>query len=401
MNITGIITEYNPFHNGHKFHLEESKKQTKSDGTICIMSGNFVQRGGPAIIDKWKRTEMALSNGVDLIIELPTFYAVSSAEFFAKGAVSILNSLNIVNNLFFGSEIGDAKALSEIAKTLISEDERFQNILKENLSLGLTFAKAREKSLIEYLNSSEINNIITSSNNILGIEYIKAILKLNSSINPVALKREGSNYNDKSLSQTFSSATSIREVLKNTSNIEDLKNIIPLESYEVFSKLQEQDYRFTFEEEMFKYIKYKIQTNCVNFNNLYEVTEGLDNKIIKEISSSNSLHEFILKIKSKRYTYSKISRILTHIYLGLDNDDFKDIANENNLYVRVLGFNKTGREILSLIKANSSIPLITKVPRFTNNPLLKFDLQATACYSLLNDKVNPFNDYLQSPIIKY
>ena len=401
MNITGIITEYNPFHNGHKLHLEESKKQTKSDGTICIMSGNFVQRGGPAIIDKWKRTEMALSNGVDLIIELPTFYAVSSAEFFAKGAVSILNSLNIVNNLFFGSEIGDAKALSEIAKVLVSEDERFQNILKENLSLGLTFAKAREKSLIEYLNSSEINNIITSSNNILGIEYIKAILKLNSSINPIALKREGSNYNDKSLSQTFSSATSIREVLKNTSNIEDLKNIIPLESYEVFSKLQEQDYRFTFEEEMFKYIKYKIQTNCVNFNNLYEVTEGLDNKIIKEISSSNSLHEFILKIKSKRYTYSKISRILTHIYLGLDNDDFKDIANENNLYVRVLGFNKTGREILSLIKANSSIPLITKVPRFTNNPLLKFDLQATACYSLLNDKVNPFNDYLQSPIIKY
>ena len=401
MNITGIITEYNPFHNGHKFHLEESKKQTKSDGTICIMSGNFVQRGGPAIIDKWKRTEMALNNGVDLIIELPTFYAVSSAEFFAKGAVSILNSLNIVNNLFFGSEIGDAKALSEIAKVLVSEDERFQNILKENLSLGLTFAKAREKSLIEYLNSSEINNIITSSNNILGIEYIKAILKLNSSINPVALKREGSNYNDKSLSQTFSSATSIREVLKNTSNIEDLKNIIPLESYEVFSKLQEQDYRFTFEEEMFKYIKYKIQTNCVNFNNLYEVTEGLDNEIIQEISSSNSLHEFILKIKSKRYTYSKISRILTHIYLGLDNDDFKDIANENNLYVRVLGFNKTGREILSLIKANSSIPLITKVPRFTNNPLLKFDLQATACYSLLNDKVNPFNDYLQSPIIKY
>ena len=151
MNITGIITEYNPFHNGHKFHLEESKKQTKSDGTICIMSGNFVQRGGPAIIDKWKRTEMALNNGVDLIIELPTFYAVSSAEFFAKGAVSILNSLNIVNNLFFGSEIGDAKALSEIAKVLVSEDERFQNILKENLSLGLTFAKSREKSLIEYL----------------------------------------------------------------------------------------------------------------------------------------------------------------------------------------------------------------------------------------------------------
>ena len=178
---------------------------------------------------------------------------------------------------------------------------KISKYLKGKFIIGLTFAKAREKSLIEYLNSSEINNIITSSNNILGIEYIKAILKLNSSINPVALKREGSNYNDKSLSQTFSSATSIREVLKNTSNIEDLKNIIPLESYEVFSKLQEQDYRFTFEEEMFKYIKYKIQTNCVNFNNLYEVTEGLDNKIIKEI--------FFIKFTSWVYIKNKKQKI--------------------------------------------------------------------------------------------
>ena len=163
MNITGIITEYNPFHNGHKFHLEEAKKQTSCDGVICIMSGNFVQRGGPAIIDKWQRTEMALNNGVDLIIELPTFYAVSSAEFFAKGAVSILNSLGVVDNIFFGSECGDSKKLLKIAKVLVSEDSDFQNLLKQNLSLGLTFAKAREKSLIEYLNDEYITNIITSS----------------------------------------------------------------------------------------------------------------------------------------------------------------------------------------------------------------------------------------------
>ena len=157
MNITGIITEYNPFHNGHKFHLEEAKKQTNCDGVICIMSGNFVQRGGPAIVDKWQRTEMALNNGVDLIIELPTFYAVSSAEFFAKGAVSILNSLGVVDNIFFGSECGDSKKLLEIAKVLVSEDSDFQNLLKRNLSLGLTFAKSREKSLIEYLNDEDIN----------------------------------------------------------------------------------------------------------------------------------------------------------------------------------------------------------------------------------------------------
>lgn len=401
MNITGIITEYNPFHNGHLYHLTEARKNTNADGIICIMSGNFVQRGGPAIVDKWKRTEMALNNGVDLIIELPTFYAVSSAEFFAKGAVSILNSLGIVDNIFFGSECGDVNKLIEISQVLVNEDCTYKSILKKNLDKGLTFAKARENSLIEYLNNDEINDILLSSNNILGIEYVKSILKLNSSIKPMTLKREGSKYNDRELSSSFSSATSIRETLKNNNSIENLVNLIPNESYKIFSKLQEDQYPFVFDEDMFKFIKYKIQTNCINFNNLYEITEGLDNKIMKEINNSNTYDEFILNIKSKRYTYSKISRLLTHIYLGLDDNSFVSINNPTNLYARVLGFNKTGREILSLIKANSTIPLITKVPRFTDNPLLKLDIRATAAYSILNNKINPNSDYLISPIIKY
>ena len=401
MNVTGIITEYNPFHNGHLYQLTEAKKNTNADAVVCVMSGNFVQRGGPAIIDKWKRTEMALNNGVDLIIELPTYYAVSSAEFFAKGSVSILNNLGIVNNLFFGSECGDVEKLSKISKALVNEDDKFRILIKEHLSKGDTFAKAREKSLIEYLNDDAINNIITSSNNILGIEYIKSIIRLNSSIIPSTLKREGSNYNDKNLSNSFSSATSIRELLKNENSIEKLKNLIPNESLEVFKNLQKNSYPFVFDEDMFKFIKYKIQTNCINFNNIYEITEGLENKLIKEISSSISYEDFILKVKSKRYTYSKISRLLTHIYLGLDSDIFLNIENPNNLYARVLGFNKTGRELLSLIKANSSIPLITKVPRFIDNPLLKLDMQATAAYSNLNNKINPNSDYLISPIIKY
>ena len=401
MNITGIITEYNPFHNGHLYHLREAKKNTNSDAIICVMSGNFVQRGGPAIIDKWKRTEMALNNGVDLIIELPTYYAVSSAEFFAKGSVSILHNLGIVNNLFFGSECGDVDKLTALSKILVNEDTQLKSLIKEHLAKGDTFAKAREKSLIQYLKDEEINNIITSSNNILGIEYIKSILRLNSTITPSTLKREGSNYNDKNLSNSFSSATAIRELLKNKNSLENLKNLIPKESYEIFSKLQDENYPLVFDEDMFKFIKYKIQTNCINFNNLYEITEGLENKLIKEITSSNSYEDFILKVKSKRYTYSKISRILTHIYLGLDSNTFLNIDNPNNLYARVLGFNNRGREVLSLIKRNSSIPLITKVPRFTNNPLLQFDIQATAAYANLNNKINPNKDYLQSPIIKY
>ena len=401
MNVTGIITEYNPFHNGHLYHLSEAKKNTNADAIICVMSGNFVQRGGPAIIDKWKRAEMALNNGVDLIVELPTYYAVSSAEFFAKGSVSILHHLGVVNNLFFGSECGDVAKLTTLSKTLVNEDSKLKFLIKEHLAKGDTFAKAREKSLIEYLKDEDINKIITSSNNILGIEYIKSILRLNSNITPSTLKREGSNYNDKNLSNSFSSATAIRELLKNKNSLEKLKNIIPEESYKIFSKLQDEDYPFVFDDDMFKFIRYKIQTNCINFNNLYEITEGLENKLIKELTSSNSYEDFILKVKSKRYTYSKISRILTHIYIGLDSNNFLNIDNPNNLYARVLGFNKTGRDVLSLIKANSSIPLITKVPRFTDNPLLKLDIQATAAYSNLNHKINPNSDYLISPIIKY
>ena len=226
-------------------------------------------------------------------------------------------------------------------------------------------------------------------------------MRLNSTIIPSTLKREGSNYNDKNLSNSFSSATSIRELLKNEASIESLKNLIPNESFEVFENLQKNSYPFVFDENMFKFIKYKIQTKCINFNNLYEITEGLENKLIKEISSSISYEDFILKVKSKRYTYSKISRLLTHIYLGLDSDTFLNIEDPNNLYARVLGFNKTGRELLSLIKANSTIPLITKVPRFVDNPLLKLDIQATVAYSNLNNKINSNSDYLISPIIKY
>ena len=189
MNVTGIITEYNPFHNGHLYHLSEAKKSNNADAIICVMSGNFVQRGGPAIIDKWQRTEMALNNGVDLIVELPTYYAVSSAEFFAKGAVSILHHLGVVNNLFFGSECGNVDKLTKISKTLVNEDSKLKSLIKEHLSKGDTFAKAREKSLIEYLKDEDINKIITSSNNILGIEYIKSILRLNSNITPSKIGR--------------------------------------------------------------------------------------------------------------------------------------------------------------------------------------------------------------------
>ncbi|MCQ2969179.1 MAG: nucleotidyltransferase, partial [Clostridium sp.] len=392
MNITGIITEYNPFHNGHLHHLQECKKATKCDGTICIMSGNFMQRGGPAIIDKWKRAEMAIENGVDLVIELPTYYAVSSAEFFSYGALSILNSLGIVNNLFFGSESGDVESLTKIAQTLVKEPLEFQEILRKNINSGLTFAKARELALIEFTADKHIENLISSSNNILGIEYIKAILKLNSPIVPFTLKREGSNYNDKMLSNLFSSATSIREVLKNKNDISLIKDAVPEKTFNILHNLKTSNYSFTFEENMFQYIKYLITTDCINFNNISEVKEGIDKKISKEIENSSSLNELILNIKSKRYTYTKISRILTQIYIGFYKEDYSNMNLKEYYYARVLAFNDKGREMLSLIKKHSSIPLITKLPKNTENPLLKLDIAATKAYSILNPNVKANSD---------
>lgn len=400
MNITGIITEYNPFHNGHLYHLNSAKKSTNCDGVVCIMSGNFVQRGEPALIDKWKRAEMAVLNGVDLVIELPTFYALSSAEFFARGSVSILDSIGVVNNIFFGSECGDINFLKKIAKTLTTESFDLQYKIKENLKTGMTFAKAREIALKEILKDDSLEEVLSNSNNILGIEYIKSLINLNSSILPMTLKREGSKYNDKSLTSSFASATSIRESFKKDLSIKELEHFLPSESIDFLQTLKENNYSFVFEKEMYPYIRYKLLTNCINFNNLFEIKEGLENKFLKEIYDSNSYEDLIFKIKSKRYTYTKISRLMTQIFLSLDKYSHDELIKPINLYARVLAFNSTGRAILKEMKKNSKIPIITKVPKNINNPLLNLDIQATKAYSILNSKVHPLSDFLQSPIIK-
>lgn len=401
MNITGIITEYNPFHNGHLYHLNSLKEITNCDGVVCIMSGNFVQRGEPALVDKWKRTEMALLNGVDLVIELPTFYALSSAEFFAKGALSILDSLGIINNIFFGSECDDINYLIKIAKYLTNESDEMKKEIKENLKKGITYAKARELSLIKILNDKSLKTILSNSNNILGIEYIKSLINLNSSITPLSLKREGSKYNDEELTSLYASATSIRKNLKNNLPLHELDGYLPVESLNILNSLKQENYPFVFPEKMYPYIRYKLLSNCVDFNNLLEIKEGLDNKFLKEVYQSTSYEDLILRIKSKRYTYTKISRLMAQIFISLDKFSYIDLENHCNLYTRVLGFNNMGKLLLKEIKRNSKIPIITKMPKNVNNPLLNLDIQATKSYSILNNKINPLNDYLQSPIIKY
>ena len=398
MKITGIITEYNPFHLGHLHHLNNAKKDTNCDGVICIMSGNFVQRGMPALTDKWTRAKMAVLNGVDLVIELPLVYAISSAEAFAEGAVNILNDTGVVDYLYFGSEHGDIKDVETIASTLLYEPQTFKDNIKVELDKGLPYHTARSFALKDTLPLVPCEEILKNSNNILGIEYIKALKKANSYIKPLTLQRAGSNYNDSSINSSLPSATSIRNALKNNSKLESLKNYLPKETFSLLSDLTKNGYNFTFEEDIYPYIRYKLLTNGENINKVRDVKEGLDNKILKEISNSVSLQDLIMKTKSKRYTYTRINRILTSFFIGLDRYNSKEIANKTTTYIRPLAFNSTGSKILKEIKKKENIKIITKLPKNIDDDKLKLDILGTKAYSILNSSVSPYEDYLKSPI---
>ncbi|WP_032121773.1 nucleotidyltransferase [Clostridium amazonitimonense] len=405
MKIAAIISEYNPLHNGHKYHIEKTKEELNCDYIICIMSGNFVQRGLPAYIDKWNRAEMALLSGVDLVIELPVIFSLSSAEFFAKGAVEILDSLGIVNYLSFGSEIGDTEPLKLISSVLCEEPNEYKYLLKNHLSSGLPFTKARTLALIEYMNNNSctydskyLMDISNSSNNILAIEYLKTLFRINSSIIPFTIKRQGANYNDENLNKDFSSATAIRNYLKSSSDLSPLKNHIPSSSYKIIENLTKRNYKFAEIENIFPFIKYKSLTDEASLKNIPEASEGLYNKVYKTLWNSENYHDAIKEIKSKRYTYTRISRLLCQYYIGFENYPVESLRRSNTEYIRVLGFNSRGSKLLKEIKNKSNIKIHTKIPKELC-PMLKLDMQSTRAYSMLNPSVRYNEDYFQRPRI--
>jgi predicted nucleotidyltransferase len=405
MNVSGIIVEYNPLHNGHLYHINKTKELTNCDALICVMSGNFAQRGIPSSIDKWTKTKMALQNGVDLVIEIPAIYSVSSAEFFSFGSVSLLNSLGIVDNICFGSEHGDIDDIYNISNILYKEPIEFKLLLKTYLSKGITYPKARAKALYDYLINSKmdlsnllLDDFLNSSNNILGIEYCKSLIKLNSSIKPYTLKREGATYSSDVLHSKFSSATAIRKFVKEKGCLTNLEGHVPNSVLAEILNLYSKNYEFTFEDFIFPYIKHKSLTSKNSLINLPDVSEGLDNRIIKALQNNLSYSSALDDIKSKRYTYTRIARILCQYFIGFDNFDTKELRSMTCPYARVLGFNSNGKSILKSIKSNSSIPLYTKLSKVPNETL-ELDIQSTRAYSLINSSIAPNSDYLISPII--
>lgn len=405
MKVSGVIVEYNPLHNGHLYHINKTKEITNSDVIIAVMSGNFNQRGIPSIIDKWTKTKTALLNGVDIVLELPAVYSLSSAEFFSFGAISLLNNLGVVDSICFGSEVGNIEFLKQVSSLLVEEPPSFKKYLKEELDKGLLFPKARSIALQHCLlkentlSKEDLSFLLNSSNNILGIEYLKSLEKLHSNIKPYTIKREGGSYNSTNLNEIYSSATSIRATLKSKKCVSDLKHHLPDSVLKELLYLSNKGYIFPFEDMMYPFIKYKATTSSINnFKQLPDVSEGLHNKILTALNSSTSYKEAIDNIKSKRYAHTRISRILCQYYLNFYEYDIDSLRRKECSYARLLGFSEAGSKLLKVIKANSDIPLYSNIPK-EQNETLKIDLQCTQGYSILNSSVRHNEDLLTKPII--
>ncbi len=421
MKILGIITEYNPFHNGHLYHLFKAKEITGADYVVAVMSGNFLQRGEPAIINKWTRTKMALNAGVDLIIELPFVFSTQDANGFAFGAVKLLDSLQITDYLCFGCETDNLDTLCSISNFLHIEPQKYKELIIYNSKNGYEFPRARSQALCEYhrkfgidglekIPTLELSKLLKYPNNILALEYIKHLLNLKSKIKPIAIKRMGASYHQKKIKGKISSATSIRnEILNNLSPPktdlfmlnDKIKSTIPPSGFPVLEReLREGRGPITLD----SYRQYILATlrrmSLEDTSRIQGVTEGLENRIKKASLKSYTVEQLINSIKTRRYTRTKIQRIILHIMMNLSKEDVKIFNKYGPLYARVLGFSKKGKTLLRAIKKNSSTPLISKLSNYLrqtifeeNNhvrnrlvKMLDYDILATDIYVLGNKK---------------
>lgn len=391
MKICGIVAEYNPFHNGHKYQIEQTKKLTNCDCVIAIMSGNFIQRGLPALFDKWTRAKMAIENGVDIVIELPTCYATSSAEFFAHGAVGIIDALNCVDVLSFGSKYNDIEVLKRIASVLHSEPEVYKNLLQKELKKGISYPVARSNALKNFLkkefNSKVLEEILLDSNNILGIEYLKALLTYDSPITPCAIERIGGDYNSTNIVGNICSATGIREMLQN-SNTSRLPDVVPSKTLEIIENeltLGKAPMGINNFEKEILFLLRKLSTN--ELSEISDVTEGLENVLKKSVNESFEIDSLIEKIKTKRYTKTRVQRILIHTLLGIKKNILIE-QKETPQYARILAFSKNGKKLIPELVKKSRIPIVTSVNKFIKNSteaqkeMLTLDILATDIYSL-------------------
>ena len=388
--VLGIIAEYNPFHNGHLYQIQKAKEQVGADYVIAVMSGNFVQRGNTSLVNKWVKAKMALMNEVDLVIELPTIYSISSAENFAEGAIKLLDSLKIVNTVCFGTETGDFAAINNIVRVMCEQPKEYTTMLSHELKKGFSYPRARENALMVYLNDvKRYANIMSGSNNILAIEYLKALRKYRSKMSPLAIQRRNVFYNDERIVDEYASSTAIRK-MASRGQFDDMRKVMPTNAYMLLTdEIKKGDFVIDVVE-FEKEIIYTLRKMSIDeIAQLQDVTEGLEYSIKEAANSFNNITDVIDAIKSKRYTQTRIQRILLYALLGITKKDY-EASKKVTPYVRVLGFNEKGKELISDISSiNPKLEIVTSVKKFMEKnkdkslrEMLEKDIFATDIYTL-------------------
>ncbi|MGN0551578.1 MAG: nucleotidyltransferase family protein [Acutalibacteraceae bacterium] len=387
MNIYAIISEYNPFHNGHKY-MTDTLRRNGATHIAAIMGGSFLQRGEPALFSKYARARCALENGVDLVIELPQIYAGASAFDFAYGGASVADALGCVNHLAFGSECGDIELLTQTAQ--IMESEAYKAALKNHLSLGKSYARACCEALGELCPDKA--NILEGANNTLAIEYIRSLIKLKSNIKPVTVERRGAMHDEHNSSGGIASASYIRKLIRE--NDSEFYRLIPENTLPII-KEEIKNGRISDIKNLERAILHRLRSMSLEeLKNLPDVTEGLENRLFKAVRSFCTVDEIINEVKTKRYTHAKIRRIIMSAFLGIDNK----LAGSPLPYIRVLGFNARGIEILRQAKESARLPIITKVsdsmPLLNDKQkrLFELDIKATDLQGLSFAKIPPCGD---------
>jgi len=418
MSVLGLIVEYNPFHNGHLYHLQKAKELTNPEVTVAVMSGDFVQRGEPAIIDKYARTEMALNAGIDLVVQLPLVYSVQDAGGFALGSIWILSLLG-VNEVVFGSESDNLQFLYNLARIVVEEPELYLNRLKVHLKSGVSFPNARKYALRDYLTMNwegEVPNIeeAGSSNNILGLEYLVAIKRLGSKIRAHSIKRLGADYNDPEFKGSFSSATAIREMVLR-GETERLKETVPDFSKEILLREIKNRGAVTLQS-MDKLLMGLLRTTSRDeYAQYYGFVEGLDRRFERCAENTGEIQAFLECVKTKRFTFTRIKRLVMNLLFKLTHEVVKNSWDYGPQYIRVLGFNEKGRAYLASIKKKLILPLITAPTQGKNLSRIasyegvtvdvfkgqfQRDLRSAAVYSLFQKGSLPDFEYKRHVIYK-
>lgn len=383
MRIAGIISEYNPFHNGHAAQLSMVRKEC--DGVVTVMSGSFVQRGDVAVYDKWTRAHAALLSGADLVLELPCCYALATAERFAYGAVSLLDQTGVIDRLYFGAETPDTDAFQKAGTLLCCEPPEVSEKLQKALSFGLSFPAARQKAFAGWIPEE----LLSLPNNLLGLEYCRALFAQKSRIEPHALPRIGADHHQMDASGEIASATQIRSLLKSR---EDASAYLPNNALPLYQKSEQRSLAL-----IERMLLYRLRTaKPAALLDLADVSEGLENRILSAAKNACSYSELLQAIETKRYPAARIRRILLSFLLGIPGS----MQKEPIPYLRILGMNQQGREILRKIKKHSTLSIITKAADYSPNEMFLADCRATDLASLCQKTIQKSRaDYLTPPVI--